>query len=318
LTSDPQELLSRLRARHIRTQYVREYFIPFRMMPDRMFDLERQTDPQPDTPINRDLVPVAYYLDLALWSTQFESGYQRVFHSLAQVRFAWVVLIVVFLVSAPVVVIRGWFKPGKRERSTAALCVAGMGLTLISLEVLLLLGFQALFGYVYHQLALLTAFFMVGIALGTWLTLRKSMAETNSGRREMFTLVWLQGIAAVSAPCFCLLLTLLGGVHNSLALGFVNRGLFPALALLAGALGGYQFLVASGVFFVGSRSVSKHLGALYAMDLLGACLGALALSAYLLPVFGFFQASVLIAVVNLGAGLLAVSVAWVTASHLEP
>ena len=36
ITEDPQTLIARMRERHLQTQYVREYFIPFRMMPDRM------------------------------------------------------------------------------------------------------------------------------------------------------------------------------------------------------------------------------------------------------------------------------------------
>ena len=45
LTRDPQLLVSRLRERHLATQYVREYFIPYRMMPDRMEQVETELAP---------------------------------------------------------------------------------------------------------------------------------------------------------------------------------------------------------------------------------------------------------------------------------
>ena len=51
-----------------------------------------------------------------------------------------------------------------------------MGFTLLGLEVLLLLGFQALYGYVYQQLSILVALFMVGMAAGAWLSLSKARA----------------------------------------------------------------------------------------------------------------------------------------------
>ncbi|MDR3754906.1 MAG: fused MFS/spermidine synthase, partial [Terracidiphilus sp.] len=57
LTRDPQLLVSRLRQRHLATQYVREYFIPFRMMPDRMDQVETELAPLPSTPVNRDFAP---------------------------------------------------------------------------------------------------------------------------------------------------------------------------------------------------------------------------------------------------------------------
>jgi predicted membrane-bound spermidine synthase len=43
---------------------------------------------------------------------------------------------------------------------------------------------------------------------------------------------------------------------------------------------------------------------LYALDLVGACLGAVVLSTFLIPVFGFLRAALFMAVVNLApAGL---------------
>jgi predicted membrane-bound spermidine synthase len=47
------------------------------------------------------------------------------------------------------------------------------------------------------------------------------------------------------------------------------------------------------------------LGALYAMDLLGGCAGALLLSTYLIPVFGFWRTAWLCAAINLAPALLA-------------
>ncbi len=43
LTADPQTLIARLNERNLQPQYVREYFIPFRMMPDRMAQVRRTT-----------------------------------------------------------------------------------------------------------------------------------------------------------------------------------------------------------------------------------------------------------------------------------
>ena len=79
LTDNPQTLIARLQERNLKTQYVREYFIPFRMMPDRMEQVREQLRPLPSTPVNRDFEPIAYYFDVVLWSTQFKLGYSRWF-----------------------------------------------------------------------------------------------------------------------------------------------------------------------------------------------------------------------------------------------
>jgi predicted membrane-bound spermidine synthase len=79
---------------------------------------------------------------------------------------------------------------------------------------------------------------------------------------------------------------------------------FPALAALSGVLGGYQFPLATAMF-LGDVSGQRRLGVLYAIDLLGGCAGALVLSAYLIPVFGFWRTAWLCAAVNLPVMLLA-------------
>jgi spermidine synthase len=178
---------------------------------------------------------------------------------------------------------------------------------------MLLLGFQAVYGYVYHQLAVVIALFMAGMALGSWWALRRVAHGTLVARREMLTLTCLQGVVAVSPIVLYLLFTFLAEIRSPTGLTLVSQLLFPLLALLSGVLGGYQFIVASGVFFAGRKSAS--LGTLYAVDLAGACLGALAMSAYLLPVFGFLKAAVLIAAANLVPGLLA---GWLAFVRMDP
>ena len=93
-----------------------------------------------------------------------------------------------------------------------------------------------------------------------------------------------------------------------------NRLVFPALAIVCGVLGGYQFPIASRVFFGGSAQGMQHSGTLYALDLTGACLGAVVISVYLVPVFGFFKTALIIAVANLAV----VALAFLAASRHRP
>ena len=100
--------------------------------------------------MNRDFAPIAYYLDVAWWSSQFPAGRGRILQLAAG---ASLVLILLMLGVG-------------RSGSIPGACVAAMGFTQIGLEMLLLLGFQAVYGYVYHQLAIVIAGFMAGMALG--------------------------------------------------------------------------------------------------------------------------------------------------------
>jgi predicted membrane-bound spermidine synthase len=53
------------------------------------------------------------------------------------------------------------------------------------------------------------------------------------------------------------------------------------------------------------RYRAESTGTLYALDLLGGCAGALLLSTYLIPVFGFWKTDWLCAAINLMPALLA-------------
>jgi len=218
------------------------------------------------------------------------------------------------------------------HRATLGLCVAAMGFTLLGLEVLLLLGFQALYGYIYQQLAVLVALFMVGMAAGAWLALKRTAPLVSQGGGYL-ELALLQVSAAAAPLLLYKLFVLLASLRSLPALLATSLMVFPGLALVAGLMGGYQFPLASRIYFAGSEepevpegetqvraprsslSSNRNPGILYGLDLLGACLGAVALSAYLIPVYGFLRTAIVMAVVNLGPAVLTALVAFEARPH---
>jgi spermidine synthase len=305
LTRDPQLLVSRLRQRHLATQYVREYFIPYRMMPDRMEQVETDLAPLPSTPVNRDFAPIAYEFDVVLWSAQFRSGYtvrfREWFRAAEHLDFAKVAGALALALLIGIVLIALFPGRERRERAAASASVAATGFTLMALQIFLLLGFQAVYGYVYTELAILIGLFMAGIALGSWLGMRHKRANRS------LTLAAAQLLLALAAPALLLAVSAIGGFSSRTATWLAAQFVFPALAALAGLLGGFQFVTAAGIFLRG-RSQGAGFGLLYAIDLLGGCVGALALSTFLIPVFGFWRTAWLVVAINMAAVLLAVRI----------
>jgi spermidine synthase len=357
LASGTGELLSRLHARNLKTSYVSEYFIPFRMTPDRMSEMDAQIRPLEMTPVNRDFAPVAYYFDIALWAGEFNQGYRRLFRAMADVNFGSMVAVLGVVLALLVAggrfltrytvssmysriqrrplphgrgsdrsrakqavwqyvneVLKPRTKTQNRLQFVAGFSTAAMGFTMIGLEVLLLLAFQAVYGYVYQQLAVVIAAFMAGMALGSWLGMRRA---ARGGMRVLAT----TQVLAAAAPLVLLgLFEAIGRANGKLTL-VASQIAFPALALVSGMLGGYQFPVASRIFF-GTDSTGQEAGptwqaeapapllrrpgTLYALDLAGSCLGAVLFSAWLVPVFGFFKTALLSAMVSLAPAAMAV------------
>jgi spermidine synthase len=301
LTEDPKILMARLRERHLQTKYVREYFIPFRMMPDRMAQVHEQLQPLASTPVNRDFAPIAYYFDIVLWSAQFKGGYSHWFQAAAHTGFKRVVAAVSLPLAMATILLAFVGSRQRRARSAAACCTAATGFTLIALQIFVLLAFQSIYGYVYSQLAILIGLGMAGIALGSWLGLRRAGRGNPAPCRALAA---NQFLLALSAPALIFVAGLLAAASGVAATGLAAQLAFPALAALCGVLGGYQFPIANEIYLhdAGGRA---GLGALYAIDLLGGCAGALLLSTYLIPVFGFWRTAWLAAAINLAPALLA-------------
>jgi spermidine synthase len=264
LVTDAGTLIERLRDRGVRTQYVSEHFLPFRLAPERVRELSALLAPNANTPVNRDLAPIAYYFDQTLWSARFGTFQRDMLEGAARVPFAAVAAGLVFALLVFSVLLRP---------SPAAFCAGITGFTILGIEVMLLIGFQALYGYVYHQLALVVGAFMAGLASGAWL----------AGRHKRGLSLWaIQAVVAI-APLAVFVLQQQGAAA------------VIALAILGGILGGYQFGMASRRYF---EDPAVRPGALYACDLAGSCVGALGVSAYAIPIFGFFRTALLIAFVN--------------------
>jgi len=304
LTDNPQTLIARLQERNLKTQYVREYFIPFRMMPDRMVQVREQLQPLTSTPVNRDFEPIAYYFDVVLWSTQFKLGYSRWFRGAAHIAFTDVIDTVLIILLLAAVLLASVPARERRARSAAACCMAATGFTLMALQIFLLLAFQSVYGYVYQQLAILIAMCMAGIAFGSWLGIRRIRSSDSPPYR---TIAITQFLLALSGPALIFVVSLLSKISGIAATWLAAQFAFPALAALFGMLGGYQFPIATEIYLHDSSGRSR-LATAYAIDLLGGCAGALVLSSYLIPVFGFWKIAWLSAAVNLAPALLAARV----------
>ncbi|MGA3098176.1 MAG: hypothetical protein ABSF25_17110 [Bryobacteraceae bacterium] len=306
LTREAATLLDRMRERRLATTYVREYYLPFRMAPERMSELDERIRPLPTTRVNRDLAPVAYYFDLTLWSSRFGHGYALALRALGGVSFARLACGLGLLLMAIVI-------SGRRRLSAAAACTAATGFTSIGLEVLLLLAFQAKYGSLYQGLALLIAAFMAGMAVGSWGCIRVERgARTHACRVEtpLDAFLRTENQASAGVPTrharVRALLRALAWLQCLIALAplalfacfSAPQAVYPALALACGALGGYQFALAIRV----SGATAPQL---YAVDLAGSCAGALLFSLYLIPVFGFLRTSLLAAELNLAPAALA-------------
>jgi len=278
--------IKRLKERRIQTRYVREYFLPFRLSADRMASLRQVLNIDKRVAINSDFSPRAYYLSSVFWTSHFSGFFTRLLGRMQSIRLCCLAGAMLF-----VFLLLFFFRLKKMPAAAGASFLAeqtvlASGFTMMSLELLILLAYQALNGSLYYHLALLLGVFMAGMAFGTGLSLR---IQKKNGKR---LLLWLNlGLACMA---FVAVVFIRSASGFSLIL---SRVLFNLLAGLVGLSGGFVFPVVSRLVY--KHGNKRNSGSVYGMDLAGSLTGAFFSAAFIIPVYGFKGLLILILLLHL-------------------
>jgi len=258
-----------------------------------------------EAPVNTDTRPITYQLALRVWneivsaSTEARDpgtrgGTNALFRAVLRFRFGHGLLLPAAAL-LPAVALALLARRRRRWSCGAAsygvvVTAAATGLFGMASEIILIYAFQTTYGHVYAQVGLLVAAFMVGLALGAW-----------DGRRRAGDPRFLPMIVAAMVA-YCVLLAAALGVLPRAATPGALYAVFLVLVVLAGFLDGATFppLVQA----LRRQGFGRPGGWVYAADLAGAGLGALATGALLVPVLGQ-RAALLLVAITLAAALAA-------------
>jgi len=298
LTDEPQELIRRLKARNLQTLYFREYYLLFRLTPERKQYLHQRIAEGSREVFNRDFRPIGYYYDIVLWSSYYYQSFRSFFQRISTLRpylLLGVILGVVLLAFLGISL--SGIHPSSRLKGGLIYSLMVVGFTEIALEFLLILGFQVIYGYAYYLLALIITCYMVGLSLGSGLTTRRLKTL-----RTPFRWFMLLQVAMTILPLALLgLLYLLNRFPTFAGFQWLVQIIFPVAALVAGLIGGLQFPLANLLYFSERSGEVSGMGVLYAVDLVGSCLGAFLPSAFWVPIWGIHTTSLLLMFMNLSA-----------------
>jgi spermidine synthase len=259
-----------IESKDIKTKYVNSYYLKGKITRDRVDYVLGAV--KEEVPLNRDFKPVSYYYQLLFWISHFN------------LNLSWVLIVlVVFLVT---LLIR--IKP-------IPFAILTTGFAGASLEFIIIIGFQILYGYVYHKIGVIITLFMLGLALGAFFM--NSVLDKRT-RRDLAKIEFTIAAYSVLLP---VILIALSSVRNKLFVFLSAQIIFPVVVLVIAFLVGAEFPLASKLYF---KKVEHTAGVLYSSDLLGACVGALLVSALLVPLLGIVKVCVLIGLLNVVSGVV--------------
>lgn len=221
--------------------------------------------------INTDLRPSAYLYNLMLWA-EVHGG--RLLQHLPDIR-EWHVIFIssVILVFVSLLIF-------EKKKPIIYCSVFTTGFSGMSFMLAGILAYQAMHGYVYEMIGILSAAFMIGLWIGTILTRRIKHALKTLLHLESMTIV-----LSIVAPLF-----------------FRAESLFYILILLSGILTGSLFSTAN--LSLGDREAP---GKLYGLDLAGSFLGSFLPAIVVIPLFGVAHALLSIAFVKAFSAVMILS-----------
>ena len=290
---EPGLLAERLEQRNLETSVVQPAHLRYRIDPLREQWVKEELQSLDDVRINRDLTPSLLFYSLAYRNAEVQPGLRKFVLFLEKISLKEL-LLGLALLNLPFVLWAG-IRPGKRTWALS-LSIFTSGFVGMAVEMVVILSFQSVYGYLYQWIGLLIAAFMAGLALGSWFITKRLGDVRNGYRLFLFLEVLLFGFLFLVAWG----LPVAQGVF--LQKGFlaeIPKFLFILVNLLAGVLVGCEFPLANQeAGLVNRRSMEVTAGRFYALDLAGAWFGAFSVSVMLVPLLGIRETLILAGVLK--------------------
>ncbi len=216
--------------------------------------------------MNRDFYPVSYFNQIGLWLSHFKEN-----KTLLTIVFMLLLMLLILFIY---------------KSHPANLGMFTAGFTASSMEILFILVFQVIYGYIYVVMGTFFAVFMAGLAIGTWT--RDKIISQPSIRTLYLLQILMIVVFLVSMP----IITILKGLIAYKTWVYIIC--FGQIFIIASLVGIY-FSVATVMHKKSIRFVAAEV---YSVDLIGSSAGAMITATLLIPLLGIFGAIGIISILS--------------------
>jgi spermidine synthase len=299
LLSDYSALANRISERNLQLRYIREDILQDALSPFRLDYLKSILEGIKGAAVNRDFFPICYFHNLMMWAIQWHDVLQKFLNVLADLKLRW---LWTALAIAGVIIVAIFWTGRCKFRVAVAGSIFVSGAIEMVLQVVFLLSFQIIQGFVYRQLALIIAFFMTGLAVGSgWISWQKPSQLKTNVAQGLF--IRVQALVCMLPLGLMVFLPLIHGEIQNFLSPAAMDWLFSGLSLITGILGGVHFALAVIVMAGTGVALEKIGGGFYALDLTGAAAGILIAALFILPIYGIMNTLIFLSTLS-GISLL--------------
>jgi spermidine synthase len=256
------EIASMISARGISNLYVNSWYLDESSLKERSEYIQANLDK--NAKVNSDFRPVAFFRQLHYWTTMFE----------------WNIIVTTIVIILLISLVL--FSLNK-----ISLGLFTGGFTASSLELLILVSFQVIYGYVFLATGIILAIFMAGLALGAF-SFHKVIHVPD--QKKYIHIQLCLALFSLGFP-FIILAMNLPGMNV-----IIVQVVFLLLTLLLSFIIGLEFSVAAAI---GNRDITVRMSFNYSADLFGSAIGAIVTTLILLPFLGFVYSCLVLVGMNI-------------------
>ncbi|MBN2483852.1 MAG: fused MFS/spermidine synthase [Candidatus Omnitrophica bacterium] len=283
ISSDPEMLAQRFGSLHIPADYISpEYFIG-RIVTWQTDYVRGVLAAECPVKINHDFYPAAYYYGIGYFVSYFRSVFNAILELLAKLSlYHYGILVVGVLLLLAV----------KRKEYLPVAGVFLCGFAGMVHVIVAIMSFQIIYGYVFTQIGLISAVFMLGVSIGAFLIKRNPAGLTRSS------------LALVSSGfgLYCFLLAGFIGILSFWHPFFLSYCFFLSSGLAGIAVGSF-FPAAQGSFLKTKRP-GDTAGILYGFDMFGGACGGILISIVFVPLYGIINTCIFCGILLVTFGIL--------------
>ncbi len=286
-----ENYIARFSAAGIKNEYVNQYHIdPF----SRQFRRdELMKSLRKNTELNRDFNPIAYF--------------QQITYELSYFNIDYTIIFIIYLIPFIIFLVR---------LNPVSLGLFAGGFAGSASQLILLMSFQIMLGYIYYMVSVIITLFMLGLALG----INGYTSIKINGKNLPDWLFEKADNPVLNLQIMLLFLVTLYSILLPLKLMFINDhlntefwvvSLISIYALVISFFVGLLFAAATNLKTLEINKIESKIkraaniaGEYYGADLIGGALGAFLVSVFFIPIIGFFNTCLITAGLNILAALV--------------
>ena len=293
------DIVKRLEDRKIKTSLFTKSYLEFRLH-ERWLKWFLESMERKEVQINSDFRPMGVFLSLSYWNALFSPSLAGIFKWFEgfSLRISIAFIILFTLLMSLVFV-----KRPSLSRQSIPYAIFTTGLVGMIFNLAVIFTFQTFYGYLYHQIGLLIAIFMFGVALSSFYMTR----YLERIERDSHLFLKIEIYIIFFAFLFPFVFSIPSQYLEKTVLSLLVYPLFLIMSFFSGACIGLQFPLASKIYLAlpGKEGTLGHTaGLLYGADLLGGFLGGLFGGILLLPILGLKESCFMMAMIKISSLVL--------------